>query len=173
MKQQLKLLIPFSLTGIIILVDQLTKILIVKSIPVNTLGISMMNGFFRIIHVRNPGIAFSMGDSLPDMLRKGLFIVLPLVVLTLLIIYYFKTAELNRLQRWILTGILGGGVGNIIDRIFRPDGVVDFLDFRFYGLFGMERFPTFNVADMSVVICGILLVISIFLEEKKSNEQKS
>ena len=57
-------------------------------------------------------------------------------------------------------GIVGGGIGNLIDRFFRPEGVVDFIDVKFYGLFGMERWPTFNVADSAVVVCGILLIIS-------------
>jgi signal peptidase II len=65
-------------------------------------------------------------------------------------------------------GIIGGGFGNLIDRFFRPDGVVDFIDVKFYGLFGLERWPTFNVADSAVVVCGSLLFISmLFFSVKK------
>ncbi|HOX92234.1 MAG TPA: signal peptidase II, partial [Spirochaetales bacterium] len=64
------------------------------------------------------------------------------------------------LQGAELAGIIGGGMGNILDRIFRADGVVDFLSVKFYGLFGLERWPTFNVADATVVVCGILLAAS-------------
>ena len=51
--------------------------------------------------------------------------------------------------------------------MFRPDGVVDFLDFKFYGLFGLERWPTFNIADASLVVASIVLVILLFIQEVK------
>jgi signal peptidase II len=71
------------------------------------------------------------------------------------------------LQRWVLCGIVGGGIGNVIDRIFRPEGVVDFVSVKFYGLFGLERWPTFNVADSSVVVCAILLVVSTIVIDSR------
>ena len=70
-------------------------------------------------------------------------------------------------QRWAVAGIIGGGMGNIIDRIFRPNGVVDYISVKFYGIFGMERWPTFNIADASVVVCCLyLLVTIIFIKDK-------
>ncbi|MBI9101136.1 MAG: signal peptidase II [Spirochaetales bacterium] len=173
MKIQPKILLPFSLTLFILISDQLTKLLVVQNIPINTIGHTLFGGFLRIIHVRNLGIAFSMGDGLSNIFRIGLFIVLPLCVLTFMVFYYLRHTDITFLQRWIMTGILGGGLGNIIDRIFRTEGVVDFIDFKFYGILGMNRFPTFNIADMSVVICGFLLVVSFIIEERKKNEQES
>ena len=71
-------------------------------------------------------------------------------------------------------GIVGGGLGNLVDRFFRKEGVVDFIDVKFYGLFGLERWPTFNVADSAVVVCGILLIISFIAltiqDERKKKE---
>jgi signal peptidase II len=55
----------------------------------------------------------------------------------------------------------------VIDRIFRPQGVVDFLSFKFYGLFGYERWPTFNLADASVVVCAVLLVVSTIIIDSR------
>jgi signal peptidase II len=69
-----------------------------------------------------------------------------------------------------VAGIIGGGVGNLIDRVFRPEGVVDFIDVRFFGLFGLDRWPTFNVADSSVVVCGALLAASILAHRKDAHE---
>lgn len=134
----------------------------------------MLGDFFRIIHARNPGIAFSIGRQLPETIRSVLFVLIPLVVLGVLLVFYFKSDEFTYLQRWCLAGILGGGIGNLIDRVFRPEGVVDFLDFRFYGLFGLERWPTFNVADATVVVCGILLLITLIFEPQgePTNEQE-
>lgn len=174
-----QLLTPFLLTAILLVVDQVTKAIIVANVPRLESGgpiIEVIGDFFRIIHVRNPGIAFSIGRGLGPGLRRVLFILAPVVVIAALLVYYFRTDEFTRLQRWAIAGIVAGGLGNIIDRIFRPAGVVDFLDVKFYGIFGMERWPTFNVADSSVVVCGILLMVSVLFERehgRESHEQES
>lgn len=162
-----KLWLPFILTAAVIILDQITKALIVANIPQGQIGFAAFGDFLWIVHERNPAIAFSMGLELPPPVRKLLFILLPVILMVLIALYYFKSKALSRLQRWALCGILGGGIGNIIDRIFRPEGVVDFISNKFYGIFGMERWPTYNVADSSVVICGILLVISVIADERK------
>lgn len=166
-----KELAPFILTLIIVLLDQLTKLLIVQNLePIYQGGriIELFGEVVRIIHARNPGIAFSIGHTLPATVRKVLFVVVPIIAMAGIVLYAWKSDEFTRLQRWFVAGILGGGIGNIIDRIFRPAGVVDFVDVKFYGLFGLERWPTFNVADSSVVVCGILLVLSMFIERSES-----
>lgn len=164
------LLKPFILSAVLIIADQITKLLVIAKIPYRTIAFTMWNDFFRLIHVRNTGVAFSMGDSLPLAFRKVLFIALPLIAMVILVLYIIRSREETVFQKYCLAGILGGGLGNQIDRIFRPEGVVDFLDVRFYGLLGMERWPTFNVADASVVVCGILLFISLWGKEKEKNE---
>jgi len=174
-KQIRKLLYPFILTAAILVLDQISKALIIRYVPLypSFPGYEVIGDFFRIIHTRNLGIAFSLGRTLPGTIRYTLFTFLPLAVMIIVIIYYFRVPDLNQLQRWALAGILGGGFGNIIDRFFRPEGVVDFLDFKFYGIFGLNRWPTFNIADSSVVVCGIILVISLIITEgRRQDEQK-
>ncbi|MDR2738667.1 MAG: signal peptidase II [Treponema sp.] len=162
-------LLPFLLAGLIILADQLVKGFIVKNWPLKNgsggefIADVFSNDLLWIIHVRNKAIAFSLGNNLPENVRPALFIVLPLLVLAFLGWYYLKTDELTRIQRWAFAGILGGGIGNIIDRVFRPDGVVDFISVKFFGFLGLDRWPTFNIADASVVVCGIFLFLSIIL----------
>jgi signal peptidase II len=173
MKNLKEKLLPLSLAGFILLADQLTKIFIVKNWPYTGLIKDVFdNGFLWIYHVRNKAIAFSLGENLPEFLKPVLFIGVPIAVLVFLLWYYFKTDEFTKIQRWSAAGIIGGGFGNIIDRIFRPDGVVDFVSVKIYGLFGMDRWPTFNVADSSVVVCCILLFISILITPQKPNEVK-
>ncbi len=172
-----KKLIPLILAFAVILLDQITKCLIVHYLPhannlPYTIGPSFFGDFLRIIHVCNPGIAFSIGTSWSLTLRAVLFRVFPLFVLVLVLIVYFRNDEFTQFQRWAITGIVGGGFGNLIDRYFRADGVVDFIDIKFYGIFGMDRWPTFNVADAAVVVCGILLIISFLIPVKK-NKQRS
>jgi len=167
-------LLPLSLTAIVILVDQIIKAVIVKISPEHPRLIKDVfdNGFLWIYHVRNKAIAFSLGERLPESLKPFAFVVIPLVVLGFLLWYYFKSNDFTNLQRWAAAGIIGGGIGNIIDRMFRPDGVVDFISVRIYGLFGWDRWPTFNIADSAVVVCCLLLLISIFFAPKKINEGK-
>lgn len=168
--------LPFLLTILgILFLDQATKIWVVANIPLSTyapvhVAFSWGGDFLQIIHVRNPGVLFSIGSSLSGLLRTVLFAVLPLVVLLFLIALIAFPTRLEKIkwlnlgdeplthrQRWALTFAAGGGLGNIIDRVFRPAGVVDFIDVEFYGLLGMERWPTFNVADMAVVMAACLL----------------
>jgi signal peptidase II len=158
---------PLILTGAIILVDQITKLLIAKHPQNSMISDVFGNGFLQIWHVRNKAIAFSLGQNISDSIKPALFIVLPLLVLCALLWYYLSSDDFTRLQRWASAGILGGGIGNIIDRIFRPDGVVDFISVKFYGLFGYERWPTFNVADSSVVVCCLLLFVTILIGTRK------
>ena len=164
-------LLPLILTAVVIVADQITKALVCKFIPMNTIGAQILGDFLRIIHVRNPGVAFSFGAGWPDSMRRLAFSVIPIIVLGIVLSVYFRNKDFTRLQQWAICGIVGGGFGNIIDRIFRPAGVVDFIDVKFYGLFGLERWPTFNVADSAVVVCGIILVVSFFVSIVKEQKQ--
>ena len=169
-------LLPFILTIIVIILDQITKALVVRFIPPYTIGTQFFGDFLRLIHVYNPGVAFSFGASWPDLLRRIAFSIMPLIFLAIVIVVYMKSNDFTKLQRWAIAGIVGGGIGNLIDRIFRPEGVVDFIDVKFYGLFGMERWPTFNVADSAVVVCGILLIVSFIamtIKDSKSKKEES
>ncbi|MDR1238764.1 MAG: signal peptidase II [Treponema sp.] len=164
--------LPFILTGLIILADQAVKSFIATKWPQNTFIKDVFNNdLLHIYHVRNKAIAFSLGHNFPDAIRPALFIVLPILVLGFLLWYYLKSNEFSGIQRWAVAGIIGGGTGNIIDRIFRPEGVVDFISVKFFGIFGMERWPTFNIADSSVVICCIILVVSMMLRPQRQEKQ--
>ena len=160
-----------SLAAIVVFLDQLTKAIIVARIPIYTVGLRWFDGLIRIIHTRNPAVAFSLGYGIPEPWRGVVFTVLPAIVIVGVGIYYWRSAELNGTQTWMLAGVLGGGLGNLIDRFIRPEGVVDFVDVAFFGLLGMERWPTFNVADASVVVCGIGFVLSTIVFETQSQRR--
>ena len=166
---------PFILTFAVIIADQITKCLVVKYIEPWTIGAQFFGDILRIVRVANNGVAFSMGDSLSLIGRRLCFGLVPIIIMGLVIGVYFRNKEFTMLQRWAICGVVGGGIGNIIDRIFRVEGVIDFIDVKFYGIFGLQRWPTFNVADMAVVICGIMLIISfvvITIQQKKSEGDK-
>jgi signal peptidase II len=166
--------LPFSLSALVIIADQLTKSFIAANWKIGTVIKDVFgNGFLEIWHVRNKVIAFSIGRGLPETVRPILFIVVPLAVLVFLVWYYMTTSEFTRLQRWAVAGIVGGGAGNLIDRILRPDGVVDFISVKFYGFLGFDRWPTFNIADASVVVCVILWLLSILVSPNAWRSKKS
>ena len=167
MKNSVRLSIPFVVAAVLIGLDQGTKVLVESLIALNTLGWASPGDFLWIIHVRNTGVAFSMGGDLPDWIRVVLFIGIPLAVMVGLVVFYWRDTALTMLQRWSLALILAGGLGNQIDRIFRPEGVVDFISVRLYGFLGMERFATFNVADSCITVGGALMVLSLLLGWRK------
>ncbi|MCY1152215.1 MAG: signal peptidase II [Sphaerochaetaceae bacterium] len=161
------------LSVFIVIVDQISKSFIVANVKLNTIGYSFFNDFLQIIHVRNNAVAFSLGTSLSLPIRTVLFIFLPIVVLIYIfyLMYYEKELQITNFQRWLLAGFIGGGLGNLIDRIFRSFQVVDFMSNKVYGLFGLERWPTWNFADASVVVCGVLMLISIIYGYVKNNKK--
>lgn len=161
---------PLILTLVIIITDQISKLLIVNSIPIHTIGKSFSGGLLRIIHTRNLAIAFSLGNNLPDGVRFVLFTILPIAILIGLLVYFLRSDDFTGFQQWAVAGIMGGGFGNLIDRVFRPQGVVDFIDVKFFGIFGLERWPTFNVADSVVVVSGILMLFAFIIEDLKKHE---
>ncbi len=165
----MKRFLPFVLTLAIVAVDQLTKALVMKYIPVNTVGASFFGDLIIICHVRNTGAAFSLGANGSDFLRILVFIVLPVAMMVVLCwMVATKKKVLSRAQRWIVAGIAGGGIGTLVDRIFRFDeGVVDFVSIKFFGLFGLQRWPTFNVSDSCVVIFVILFAITVIFTKKE------
>lgn len=169
-----KKLVPLILILVVIILDQLTKFLVTSNIPLYGMGASFFNGFLRIIHINNPGIAFSIGQGWSIAVRSILFRIIPLLVIIIVLGVYMRNDDFSKLQRWAISGIAGGGFGNLIDRFFRAEGVVDFIDVQWFGIekasfkfLRWERWPTFNVADAAVVVCGILLVISFVIAMKK------
>jgi signal peptidase II len=166
-------LAPFLLTVFLIVLDQVTKALVISNIRLGTIGWTALGDFFWLVCQQNTGIAFSMGQDLAVSIRTVAFIALPLILIVGLLVYYFRSDEPSLFQRWTIAGVIAGGLGNLVDRILRPLGVVDFLSFKFYGLFGLERFPTFNVADMSTVCSVILLSFSlIFMKGGIGSQEK-
>ncbi len=161
-----KRLSPFALTLLVVLSDQLTKAWIVATIAENSVGYRFLGDFLAIIHVRNTAIAFSMGVGLPAVVKILVFVLLPLLLIGAVIILLVSgKVPATGAYRWILALFLGGGIGNLIDRIFRSFRVVDFISVKVYGFLGFERWPTFNVADASLVVSGILLAAFLIFDK--------
>lgn len=164
---------PLILSFFIILLDQISKALVVYFVPEGSIIWASKNDFLWIVHVRNNAVAFSLGESIPVVLKYILFVFIPLLVMVgvvFLIVSKRFDRELTSLDRWCLAGVLAGGCGNLIDRIFRSLRVVDFISIKFYGLFGLDRFPTWNIADGAVVVSVCILLVSFIYKEVKEKK---
>ena len=168
-----KRFLPFILTVALVVVDQISKLIIMKCIPLNTVGATLFGDFLIICHVRNTGAAFSLGAGSSAFLRVLVFIILPLALMVLMCFMVATRKKLlTNAQRGFVAGIAGGGFGILFDRIFRfNDGVVDFISIKFYGLFGMERWPTFNLSDSFVVVFVILFALSVIFQKSPEADE--
>ena len=164
--------LPFVLTIVLVVIDQISKALVMKYIPLNTIWKKFLGDFLYICHVRNTGAAFSLGAGSSVFLRILVFIILPAALMAFMCyLIASKKSPLSNAQKWFVAGIAGGGIGTLIDRIFRFDeGVVDFISVKFYGIFGLERWPTFNISDSCVVVFVILFAISVIFSKDKEKK---
>jgi signal peptidase II len=143
--------------------DQATKSaarkLLIASDP-----ISHLHGFIRFEYVENPGAFLGIGAHLPGVLRFLLFVVLTSTMLTVMLLLATRERTGARPQLIGLALLVGGGIGNLIDRITNEGRVVDFVS---VGL-GPVRTGIFNVADVAVMTGAMLLIYGLLRNQEKS-----
>ena len=141
--------------------DQYTKYFISAN---NTLAEShtLIPKIIDITYVRNTGAAWGM---LSD--RTWLLISITTVVMLICITLVLKYGTKNKLLFWAMIFVLSGGIGNMIDRIFRGGAVVDFLHLTFW-----PDFPVFNLADCSIVLGAALLVVYFLIDLYRDQKNK-
>lgn len=147
------------IAGSVVLLDQLTKAVIVRELPLHHV-IPVVNGFFNLVHVHNPGGAFGLMAELGPALRTAVFIFVSALAIGV-ILYFYHSTPAGR--PWLATGfalIFGGAVGNMIDRL-RMGAVVDFLDFYL----GSFHWPAFNLADSAITIGVGIFVLHLLLKK--------
>jgi signal peptidase II len=145
---------------IVLVLDLATKIAIDMHLSYAD-RIPVIPGFFYLTHVRNTGAAFGLFSDAPQVYRLTFFISVSLVAAGIIVSFFRKLSPGDRLAALALGLILGGAVGNLIDRIFRQE-VVDFLHFR---LWRGYSWPDFNVADSAIVVGVGLLVLELLASE--------
>jgi len=156
-----KYLILFSLSGLILSLDQLTKHLIQESFKLGE-GISIISGLLDLSHERNSGFVFGFLQKAPASLQDVFFIGIPVFALILIILIFIKLQDDQMLTSVALTTILGGAIGNLIDRI-KYGYVVDFIGVHFgEGL----RVPPFNIADCSIVVGVGIMFLNTLIQVK-------
>jgi len=155
----------FFIALAVLALDRLTKWMIATRLSLHD-GITVIPGFFRIIHTENPGAAFGIFADSPTPWKVGLLILFSSVALLIVSALLWKRSHRLTSTGIGLSLILGGAIGNLWDRIVSRH-VVDFLLFYV----GKYQWPAFNVADSAIVVGACLLVFEILFV--KDAEQQS
>ncbi len=151
-----------GIASLILVVDQITKWLVLTSMPLHA-SYRIIDGFFNLVHIQNRGAAFGFLNRSDIEWQFWLFLVA--TIISIGVIYYLvRTSKHDPLLFSALGCILGGAIGNLIDRI-RFRAVVDFLDFYI----GSWHWPAFNMADIAICIGAILTCIAMFLAERNKD----
>ncbi len=162
MNRKNRFLLPIS--GSIILLDQITKVAVQKRFQLHE-SIVVIEGFFSLTYILNPGAAFGFLANQGATFRMIFFGVVSVIALILLGLFFRDTAEDDTLALMAISLLFGGAIGNMIDRV-RLGEVVDFLDFYI----GEHHWPAFNVADSAITVGISLMMLHIFFQKKESPE---
>jgi len=154
-----KYLILLLLTPLVLVVDQLTKIYVDRSMQLYQ-SFPVVDGLFSITYLRNKGAAFSFLANASW--RLPFFILVSFIAVVAILIAFGKLRDDQKLAAFSLSLILSGAIGNLIDRI-RLGEVIDFLDVYWRS----HHWPAFNVADSAICVGVALLALDMFREERR------
>ena len=145
-----------AFAALIVGLDQWTKYLIIEKVPLHT-DLDSILGIFHITHTKNTGAAWGMLEG-----QTWLFVLVMVLFLAFIVLVIWRKWVTKKFELVCLAAILGGGLGNMIDRIFRDGVVTDMIEFDFI------KFPVFNVADCFITLgCAALLIYILFFDRKK------
>jgi signal peptidase II len=146
------------------LLDRVTKV-VAKQLLLGVGKISFLRDLMILVYSENQGAFLSMGQSWPGVIKYSVLLVLPILACVAGLYYFmFREREMPRLI--YLTTMIGGGMGNLIDRLFNNFQVIDFLNFGI----GPFRTGILNVADLSVTVGTVLFIIE---EMRKSRNNRA
>jgi signal peptidase II len=158
-----------AIAVLVVLLDQLSKAWILATLQHHE-GFPLIDGFFNIVHARNPGAAFGFLAAAPPLFRYIFFIAVTLAAI-LLILHYLRVSRIEETSLVsALALILAGAVGNLIDRV-RFGEVVDFLDVYIGAFPQWPHWPAFNVADSAITVGAAVLVIVLLRRRKERTER--
>lgn len=156
----MKKILPITIISL--LLDQIVKILVINNMNLFD-SINIIDNFFKITYVRNTGAAWSIlsGNTI-------LLIFISLIALVAIYLYFIKNKQLNKLENISYGLLIGGILGNLVDRIIHGY-VIDYLDFKIINY----DFPIFNIADICIVISIILIGISLIVGEMNERNKNN
>lgn len=148
----------FTIAGIIIILDQVTKAVVRAYIPFGGrwMPLEWLAPYFRFVHWENTGAAFGLFQG-----GGIIFAILAVIVTAFIIIYYPQIPKDEKLMRVAISMQLGGAIGNLIDRlVFGP--VTDFIS--------VGSFPVFNIADSSITVGVGIMILGLWLAERRERK---
>jgi signal peptidase II len=153
------LLPPWLWTPLVLVIDFVSKRLVLAHVDALLRKVEVIGSWVRFTYVRNPGTAMGLFSA-----GRTTLIAISLVASLCIAYLYGRTDREQFVRRGALAAILGGALGNLVDRFFYGGRVVDFIDIGV----GVHRFYTFNVADMGVSLGGAVLFLSLLSEGSHS-----
>ena len=152
---------PWLWAPLVFILDFLTKRAVLANETALRAKVSVSGEFLRFVYVRNPGSAMGL-VPVGRMALVGIS-----VLASIFLVFLYRTTDSRlKVRLGAMAAILGGALGNLVDRIFYGGHVVDFID---VGI-GTHRFYTFNVADMGVTVGGTLLFLCILLDGRRTDD---
>ncbi len=136
--------------------DQITKLAALNNLRGHA-SISLFDNIFHLIYAENPGTMLGIGSTLPDNMRFVLFVLFIGIVLVAAIIFIL-VKPLHNLTVLAISLIVGGGVGNLVDRLIRNGSVIDFMLIKI----GSLESGIFNVADLAITLGACMMCFSLF-----------
>ncbi len=146
-------------TFVVVVLDQVSKLYVATHFRLYE-SVTVLENFFHITYLRNRGAAF--GILANHAVRVPFFISVTVLAVCGILWYLHRVSDRQRLLQVSLSLIFAGALGNLIDRI-RFGEVIDFLDFHWY----RHHWPAFNVADSAITVGVTLMLLDLFLEERR------
>ena len=155
--------LPAIVSLAVIILDQCTKYLIIKSLALYQ-SFTIIDHYLTIVHTRNKGIAFGLLSGQESGIRVFILIFTSLLAIAFILYLLNSLKGKYTYAAFTLSLILGGAIGNLIDRI-RWGSVIDFIDLHWY----RYHWPAFNCADSAISIGLVLLIIGIITKKFPSH----
>ena len=160
-----KYLILIILTLITVILDRLTKLAILNHFSLGE-SVNVIPSFFSLTYIRNTGAAFGILAHADPAFRVPFFVIVPLVALAAIFFIFKKIPDHDLKLSSALSLVIGGAVGNLIDRLMLGY-VVDFLDFHWRYEY---HFPAFNVADSAICVGVAILMLDLLSEDGRKTD---
>ena len=153
-----------SLAGLVVILDQATKAIVRATLALHD-SVELVPGFLNFTHVRNTGAAFGLLNGVDFPYKTAVMTMIALTALIAIGVYAVKTAVPHTAAQFGLALVMGGAVGNLIDRV-TAGYVVDFVDVYWRGW----HFWAFNVADAGITIGASLLILDMIWIDRHVSE---
>ena len=166
-KLELRDLLPVTTAALVVVVDQLTKLLIMKNFSLYEQK-GVIPGLFNLVYVTNTGAAFGFLAGDKNWPRQVFFVGVAIVALGIIIYAYGHLKKQGKIFIYSLGLIGGGAIGNLIDRL-RFGSVVDFLDFYL----GTHHWPAFNAADSAISVGVGLFLLGTLMQYRRERKDQA